>query len=118
MNLALKSRIFRRKFEEYALSTKIGRELLNNVYPSMHFFERSVERGFETKLNDLFVSCCVAYKFFKETTFEQRNIAVTICGKYVSFEITIRKQTGRRVLVMKTIYEIDDVRKYQFDEVL
>lgn len=115
--LATKSNLARRKFEELAL-TQVGREFVSGIYPSKHFFERVVERNFEDKTRELLVAALIAYKFFKSTTFEQRQIAVTICGKYVAFDITVGKESGKRMLVMKTIYEIDDVRRYQFDEVL
>lgn len=60
---------------------------------------------------------CISYVTL-ETNYNHRKIAVTICGKYIAFEIKTGTQSGVRYLIMNTIYDIDDVHKYQFDEVL
>jgi len=86
------------------------------IYPSRHFFERAVERNLQ--MVDLLYMLVPVLKEFRESTFNDR----TFCIRWKEFrlfaDIRIGDISGKRQIVMKTIYDKDIYNERDFDVVV
>lgn len=109
MFLNERARKFRREFTGILTSRGVNFEL---YYPSKHFFERIVERNldnYDTQFN-LLMGLCKAIHYMQQTTFNATNMKY-VHNKFVAV-FAIREFRGNRVVVMKTVYPMDNPKIY------
>lgn len=92
------------KHERNKFIELMGRcDLLHQIYPSKHFFERVVERNLEAV--DVMRMLIPVIKEFRETTFNVRSYCVTWKQFSLFAAITIGPVSERRQIALKTIYD-------------
>ena len=90
-------------------------DMLHQIYPSKHFFERVVERNLEAI--DIGYMLVPVIRDFRGSTYNARSY----CVKWKQFrlfaQITLGPVSGKRQLTLKTIYD-KDVEEKDFDVVI
>ena len=89
--------------------------MLHQIYPSKHFFERVVERNLETV--DVGIMLVPIIRDFRETTFNVRSYCVKWKQYRLFARVAVGPVTNKRQLVLKTIYDTD-VDESSFDVVV
>ena len=90
-------------------------DMAHRIYPSKHFFERLVERNLEAV--DVLRMLVPIIKDFRETTFNKRSYASKWKHYKLFADITVGPVTGKRQIILKTIYD-RDIDESNFDVVV
>ncbi len=84
------------------------------VYPSMHFFERLVERNLEAV--DALRMLVPVIRAFRETTYNSKTFLVQWKQFGLVAQFTVGAVTGKRQITVKTIF--DKFNELEYDEVI
>lgn len=112
-NLIPRVETCRAKFNVYL--KKLPKNVGDTVYPSSHFFERVVERGFENKIDAVFIAAVKGYKFMQSSSYNSRKLKCLIDNMQICMDIKVGKVSGKKQLVLSTIYSVEDEDVYAED---
>jgi hypothetical protein len=96
----------RNEFNRMLIAAKVD----GFVYPSKHFFERVVERNLEPV--DILFMAAPMITDFRQTTYNVRSYRVQWKTYSLIACISVGVETGKRRLVLKTVFERNDDSEY------
>lgn len=95
--------------------TLIGKNKINGVHFTKHFFERAVERNIDNKIQEMFIMSLKALLDMRKHTYSTYAYKISKKGIYVIAEVKVGEITNKRFLLVKTCYDSDIFDETKYD---